>query len=498
MASAFFFFFLLMPFFLVVPASTQEGSISTIITEKGLDFAKDILIEKAISSLTPLKLPQIEEFVKIPFLGGVHFGLSNITIYKVDVPNSDVKPGDTGITIVASGATANLTMNWFYSYSTWLVPVTISDNGHASVQVEGIEVGLTLGLENLQGTLELSNMECGFYMKDISITLDGGASWLYQGFVDAFEEQIRSSVENAITKKIKEGITKLDSLLKALPKEIHVDEIAALNVTFVNEPAFSNSSIGFEIDGLFSAADKVVSPGNYFMNSQPPALCKFPTKMLEISLDEDVFNSASNVYYNAEMMHWIVDKVPNQSLLNTASWKYIVPQLYKMYPNNDMILNVSFSSPPVIKISSDNIDSTVYPDMIIDVVSNNETIPVACISLVVSASGLVDISGNSLAGYVGLVDFSMSLKWSKIGNFHMYLIQSVMRTFLKTVFFPYVNLRLRRGFPLPIIRGFTLQNADIVSANSQIVVCSDVVYTDSNELKLLPHNQIRSFLSFGV
>ncbi|XP_043691556.1 putative BPI/LBP family protein At1g04970 [Telopea speciosissima] len=500
MATAF--FFLLMPFFFVSASthlqSTEEGLISTVITEKGLAFAKDILIEKAISSLTPLKLPQIEEFVKVPFLGSVHFGLSNITIYRVDVPYSDVKPGDTGMSIVASGATANLSMNWFFSYSTWLYPVTISDNGHASVQVEGIEVGLTLGLENRQGTLELSNMECGFYVKDISITLDGGASWLYQGFVDAFEEQIRSSVETAITKKIKEGIMKLDSLLKTLPKEIHVDETAALNVTFVNEPVFSNSSVGFEIDGLFTAADKVVSPGKYSMNSQLPAFCKCPTKMLEISLDEAVFNSVSNVYYNAELMHWIVDKVPNQSLLNTASWKYIIPQLYKMYPNDDMILNVSFSSPPVIKISSDNIDSTVYSDMTIDVLNNNETIPVACISLVVSASGSVDISGNYLVGYVGLVDFTMSLKWSKIGNFHMYLIQSVMRTLLKTVFFPYVNVQLKKGFPLPIIRGFTLQNADIFCDNSQIVVCSDVVFTNSNELKLLPHNQVHSFLGFGV
>ncbi|KAJ4981501.1 hypothetical protein NE237_032338 [Protea cynaroides] len=500
MAAAF--FFLLMPFFLV-PASThlqstEVGFISAVISEKGLDFAKDILIEKAISSLTPLNLPQIDRVLKIPFVGNVLVGLSNISIYSVNVPYSNVKSGDTGIAIVASGATTNLSMNWSYSYTTWFFPVIISDNGHAHVQVEGMEVGLTLGLENRQGTLELSIMECGFYMKDISITLDGGASWLYQGLLDVFEEQIKSSVENAITNNIKEGIMKLDSLLKTLPVEVSVDEIAALNVTFVNGPEFSNSSIGFEIDGLFTAAHKGVSTGNYFMNSQPPAFCNCQNKMLEISLDEAVFKSASNVYYNADSMQWTVDKVPNPSLLNTASWKYIVPQLYKMYPNDDMILNVSLSAPPIIKISPNNIDSTVYSDIIIDVLNDNEIIPVACISLEVSATGSVDISGNNIVGNVGLVDFTMSLKWSKIGNFRIYLIQSVMRTLLKTVFFPYVNIRLRRGFPLPIIRGFTLQNADICTGSSQIVVCSDVVYADSNELRLLPYNQIQSFLGFGV
>ena len=49
-------------------------------------------------------------------------------------------------------------------------------------KVEGMEVGLTLGLENRKGTLKLSLEDCGCYVKDISIKLYGGASWLYQGY----------------------------------------------------------------------------------------------------------------------------------------------------------------------------------------------------------------------------------------------------------------------------------------------------------------------------
>lgn len=49
-------------------------------------------------------------------------------------------------------------------------------------KVEGVEVGLTLGLEILDGTLKLSLVDCGCLVKDINITLDGGASWLYQGY----------------------------------------------------------------------------------------------------------------------------------------------------------------------------------------------------------------------------------------------------------------------------------------------------------------------------
>lgn len=54
-------------------------------------------------------------------------------------------------------------------------------------KVEGMEVGLTLGLENHEGTLKLSLLESGCYVKEITIKLDGGASWLYQGYVNLYQ-----------------------------------------------------------------------------------------------------------------------------------------------------------------------------------------------------------------------------------------------------------------------------------------------------------------------
>uniref|UniRef100_A0A5B7BY55 Lipid-binding serum glycoprotein C-terminal domain-containing protein n=1 Tax=Davidia involucrata TaxID=16924 RepID=A0A5B7BY55_DAVIN len=468
-------FILLSLLFTPSRSHVEQGFISVDVSNKGLDFVKDLLIQNAVSSLTPLQLPQIEKSLKVPFVGEVHIVLSNITIYRVHVSSSTVKPGDTGIAIVASGATANLSMNWRYSCSTWLFPIGISDKGAATVQVEGMEVGLTLGLKNQQGTLKLSLLEGGCNVKDISIKLDGGASWLYQGVVDAFGGKIGSSVEDAVSKKIKDGIVKLDSLLQSLPKEVAIDDIAALNVTFVNDLGLSNSSIDLEIDGLFTAMDEVVVSNHYHQNLQSSVyFCQGPAKMVGISLHESVLNSASFVYFNADFMHWIVDKIPDQSLMNTAGWRYVVPQLYKQYPNDYMNLNISVFSPPMIKIAQENIDAKVYLDVTIDVLDSGEVIPVACISMVISLSGSARISRNNLAGSVELNDFSMSLKWSEIGKLHMHMIQSVMSTVLKTVFLPYVNLHLRRGFPLPLFHGYRLQNAQILCTDSRIVICSDV------------------------
>ncbi|KAL6529456.1 hypothetical protein OROGR_015079 [Orobanche gracilis] len=453
----------------------EEGYIKAEISNRGLDYLKDLLIEKASSSLVPLKLPKIEKHVKIPIVGRVQMVVSNITIETIHLTSSTLKTGDGGIVIDVSGATANLSMNWKYSYTTWLLPIVVSDKGNATVQVEGLELGLTLSLKTLEGSLKLTILECGCYVNDISINLDGGASWLYQGLVDAFEGEINSAVEDAVSKNVKESILEFDSLLQSLPKAVPVTNIATLNATIVDDPELSDSSIGLEINGLFSANDELVLFSHYpSLRASVPY--KEADKMIEISLQENVLKSASSVYFKASKMHWIVDKAPNESLLNTAGWRFIVPKLYKMYPNHDMSLNLSVTSPPIIEVEKQQIKATIPLDMVIDVLDVEEVIPVLCISVVISTSASAGISRNALTGSVKLNDFTMSLNWSGVGDLHMRAIQTVMSTTLKTVIFPYINLKLNRGLQLPVFHGYKLENVQIrVCADSWIVICSDVI-----------------------
>lgn len=124
--------------------------------------------------------------------------------------------------------------------------------------------------------------------------------------IDAFEEQIGSAVDTSMTKELKDGVLKLDSFMQALPKEVPLDDNTALNMTFVNDPVLSNSSIGFEINGLFGRINASVSEYHNkhslseYRNkdSQPLVSCSDPSKMLGISLDEAVFNSVAAAYFN--------------------------------------------------------------------------------------------------------------------------------------------------------------------------------------------------------
>ncbi|RYR79882.1 hypothetical protein Ahy_A01g004676 [Arachis hypogaea] len=479
---------------LLVPTSsyvqqTKEGFISGVISDKGLDFAKDILIEQGIASIVQLQLPEIEKSVQVPFIGNAKVILSEITIKDIQVNSSSVVSGQSGIFLVVSGATADLAMKWRYSCSSWLIPIGISDSGNATVKVKGMQVGLTVDLRNEEGTLKLILLDYGCYVGDLSIKLEGGASWLYQVLVDAFQGNIASAVEDGISDKVSEGIGKLDTLLQSLPKQISVDNFAELNVSFVGNPVLSSTSIAIAINGLFTERNVVLVPQRYRKRLPVSSACGGLPKMIKVSIHENVFRSASLVYFRADncpsffwfqegSMQMIIDELPNQAILNTAEWRFIVPQLYKKYPNDDMQLNISASSAPVILVDYQDIRASVLVDITIDVLEAGEVIPVACISVDISASCSVDIIRNKINGRLKLEEFSAYLKWSKIGKLHISLIQSLISTALKTVVIPYLNLELKKGLALPTIDGFAFQNANILYLPPWIAVCTDVSYLE--------------------
>lgn len=104
-------------------------------------------------------------------------------------------------------------------------------------------------------------------------------------------------METTIKKKITQGISKFDSLMQNLPKEVKVDDIVSLNVTFVNQPVLGNSSIEVDINGLFIWNNNPAASRLSGRNYDDPVLCDRLSPMLGISLHEAVFSSASASYF---------------------------------------------------------------------------------------------------------------------------------------------------------------------------------------------------------
>ncbi|KAJ7538614.1 hypothetical protein O6H91_11G056500 [Diphasiastrum complanatum] len=176
-------------------------------------------------------------------------------------------------------------------------------------------------------------------------------------------------------------------------------------------------------------------------------------------LDIDLHDGVSWLYkWFAGILQWLVDSLPKQTLLNTASWKYVIPQLYKKYPNMDMMLNFSVSTTPDISIARNGIHATA--------------------ALTISMNAIAAMNGNNITAEATLKDLILELKWSEIGSFPVKLVQAAVRTVVTDVILPLLNFNLRKGFPLPIIPSVELQAADIRYGNSFLLVCTDVHYTN--------------------
>lgn len=177
-------------------------------------------------------------------------------------------------------------------------------------------------------------------------------------------------------------------------------------------------------------------------------------------------------------MQWRVDKIPDQSLLNTTEWKEVIPQLYEQFPDTKMALDLLVASPPYVRILDDGMEATINAEVQVDVVSDGNVVPVACGSVVMSASGLVVISGNNLTGSIKLDRFNLSAKWSKIGDLRIDVIEPIISEVLEDVLLPQLNMFLTKGFPLPLIHGFTLEDAEIGYSDSVVTVCSSVAFSE--------------------
>ncbi|KFK39349.1 hypothetical protein AALP_AA3G232800 [Arabis alpina] len=446
----------------------NHGHISVLVSKTGLEFVKDYLINEVISTTIPLKLPDIEKKVKIPLIGKVRMGLSNIQIYTVHVQSSKIKTGENGIFLSVLGATADLILDWSYTYKASFFH--ISDHGDASVKVKGMDVKISVNLVNDDGSLKIALLESGCTVKSIGIHINGGASWLYQGVVDAFQKTILSSVEKTVSKRIAEKMTKLDSFLQSLPKVGKIDDSVAVNLTFTGNPVLGDSSVEAGINGLFMPNGNDVKVSG----SRSLSFVSGVNRMVAISIQQEVFNSATLVYFNEKRMHMVIGESKNGSVLSTSDWKLILPGLYKLYPNDKMMLNMSVTSPPDVKITENGIDATIQLEISINVQDFGKVLSVARISSVLNVACSAEIAKNNLTGSLRLKDFNATVKSSNIGELLPKYIQVATSTVLESLFLPFVNARLKRGFPLPIPHGFTIKNTEIVFVKNGVMVCTDI------------------------
>eukprot|EP00898_Chlorokybus_atmophyticus_P004391 jgi/Chlat1/4953/Chrsp32S00377 len=459
---------------------TGKAGLQVTLSEKGLLFAKKVLLTLLREKLIPINIPDISATAQSP-IGSISFDLSSIQLYEFATSASNVTLTSDGAALEVAGMKASVAMGWAYSVHSKFLPV--GDSGTADITAENISSGLKLSMTAHDGRLALNVTEDGTKVDDLKIELHGGQSWLYNLFVKLFGTQIKAAVAKGIDAGLLKAAEELNRFVAGLSNRIAVDSHAAVAVDIMEDPVFAPSYLSVSTKGEFVAVGK--EEEREYDGPAPPVLpdgplCGSSSSMVTIAVTDYVVNSALWVYYHADQLHWDVDELPHSfSLqLNTTAWKWIVPPLYREYPDAAMVLHVNATTLPEFRITAEEgIKATVDGEMLIQVVLPNNTLKgVAAVGLVVDLEGRARVVSTNITGSVHVDTLSLSLLWSDIGSFPMTLMQRAVQLIVNAVVIPRINQRLSTGFPLPRVPFVAFRESKITYRDRYLLVCTDLAY----------------------
>lgn len=130
----------------------------------------------------------------------------------------------------------------------------------------------------------------------------------------AFDEEIRSAVEAAISKRIIASSEQLDNYLQALPRNLPIDDVSAIDVTIVEDPLVNPTFLSVGLKGEFTS---LVKPMNFTFPDhglEPGLFCSDSTKMVTIALMDYVINSATAVYYEVHALQTLYLPSPHKCI----------------------------------------------------------------------------------------------------------------------------------------------------------------------------------------
>ena len=321
-----------------------------------------------------------------------------------------------------------------------------------------------------------------------NLQLHGGASWLYNVFLNNFRDSIEQSAQNAINTQVAGAInTVLSKELATLNLQIPILSMGVLFDSTLQSVVYNTSN-----------SLVVGTAGRLFVKNQPGYAGPTPSmpnslgadKMAEIFVSDYTLNTAGFAFNEAGLFNYLLTQhiFPSsfQWLFNTTNLQYFLPQLYAKYPGLEMQIDFTTASPPTISISPANgAEVNLIAQAIFQVVQ--PTGPVNAFAL--NFNAIMDLEASIVASNItGTLTYKSSnvtLAYSNIGPLDVQLVSTIVDLIFEYGVVPIGNTLAKRGFPLPSLQGLTLVNPVISYQNRFIAIRSDFTYTPTTAAKKL-------------
>eukprot|EP01105_Mastigella_eilhardi_P022007 TRINITY_DN538_c0_g1_i1.p1 TRINITY_DN538_c0_g1~~TRINITY_DN538_c0_g1_i1.p1 ORF type:complete len:493 (-),score=111.93 TRINITY_DN538_c0_g1_i1:783-2261(-) len=337
----------------VCALSAGQPAVRVALSAGAFDYFAAMLVPPIEKDLTNVSLDTISGTANMT-IGEVNCTLSNVVIQAValDGPVLVFTPQHEAA-VIFQGLAANVSLAWSYETCVW---PHISDSGTAQIGISnsGAKLGITLGLGR-DGHATAKVPSCSVLIGDLTITLHGGASWLYQLFVDLFTPQLIQLVDSTLQKRLPGSAeAALNMALRMLPLSVPLGNSGlALNTTLLSAPLVVSPEVAtIDLAGnvfLTHTSGRLQPPG------KPSALPEtLYAQMLQAFVSSWSVDSGMLQLWAAGVLRTILTRADapttTQALFNTSFYKYILPQLYVHFPNDELEYELNCTAPPTSQL----------------------------------------------------------------------------------------------------------------------------------------------------
>ena len=497
----FYFLFLIGCLLITESCHGEYPGLGLVLTKNG--FYEISNITREISQIIPnLPIPDIGPFeleeTHLLVRYDMNITLHDVKIHALNITEFSILPSvDSGLSVllkmsVSVETIAEMKGKMVVSF----VPIKIDTSPKVLLDIVDLDCAISFKLKkNATGNFELEedSLESVIKVSKLKIKLfDTPEAWLLNILT-----LLVSWGKNLITKEINKQLPYIiEQALNAIDLELHLDIEGysnLINLHLVYDPVYTDDYLALQCNGTISLARNTgVYPRNpiHF-----PSLQQNLDNMLYTWVSNYTINSAIWAYYTANLLKLALSpyNLPDiplsktlMHLLNTNFYEYLLPPLYRYFPNKNLTINISTGSLPTLKFYSDVILISLNLTLDMQVNVSNKFTPVFKVIVAVEMTSSVNITEYQSSLYLqpkvtGFKhDLHMVSANSILGNIHK-VFEILNRLLYDPFFVSLLNKLIARGYNLTSI----IEQLPIQVLSPEVKVLDGFILVDTS-FKLKP------------
>lgn len=449
----------------------EAPGLGLVVTKNG--FVEISNITREISEIIPnLPIPDIGPFeLKETYLlvdYDMNITLHNVKIHTLNITEFSLLPSaDSGLSILLKMSVSVETVTEMKGKMVVsFIPINIDTSPKVLLDIVDLDCAISFKLKkNATGNfaLEEDSLESVIKVSKLKIKfLDTPEAWLLN-----ILRLLVSWGKNLIVKEINKQLPSIiEQVLNAIDLELRIDIEGysnLINLHLVYDPVYTDDYLALQCNGTVGLArNNGVYPRNPV---QFPSLQQNLDNMLYTWISNYTINSAIWAYYTANLLKLVLSpyNLPDipiadtlMHLLNTNFYEYILPPLYRYFPNKNLTMNISTCSLPALTFYSDVIGVSLNLTLDLRVNESNKFTPVFKVIVTIEMTSSVNITNyqNSLYLQPKVIGFKHNLQMvsanSILGNIHK--VFEILNKLLYDPFFvSMLNKLISRGYNLTSI-----------------------------------------------